>query len=72
MKIETAEDYLIEIDKIYGDDTVHATKEEIIEIMVAFAKQFIDLAAENIFNKSLSTEKHYNKQSILYIKELIK
>ena len=48
--------------------------EEIIArvAMKAFAKQFIDLAADNIWHQSHTSEKNYNKQVVLDIKQLIK
>lgn len=37
--MKTAEQLLIEIDRLHGDDTVHATKEEILEIMEEYKNQ---------------------------------
>lgn len=72
MEIKTAEEFLLEIDRLHEDDTVHATKEEIFEIMVEFSKQFIDLAAKEIWEQSYLAERNYNKKIILNIKQLIK
>jgi len=68
MEIKTAEDFLIEIDRLHGDDTVHATKEEIIEIMTDFAKQFVEFGIEDLNNQSEYQSEAYLK----HLKSLIK
>lgn len=59
MKIKTAQEILIEN---------HST----IKAMKLYAEQFIDLAAHNIWHQSHMTEKNYNKQVVIDVKEFIK
>lgn len=46
--------------------------DECLDAMNLYAEQFIDLAADEVWKISYSTEKHYNKNEILKLKELIK
>lgn len=78
MEIKTAEDILFEFDAecCYNADcsgsSTHWETEEVIKAMQAYANQFVDLAAKQIWEQSHTSEKHYNKSVILDIKQLIK
>jgi len=66
MEIKTAEEVLNEIDRLHMDDTVHATKEEIIEIMIEYAKQFIDLASNMALVQEVKSYPIENKENYAF------